>query len=301
MRPIKRFEFTPILGWSASRYDTFKTCRRRYYYTYYAKFDPEYPANIINRLKKMTSIPLEIGNIVHDIIKVLLERLQKTEQQIDSARFYHYARKITEQYCQKTFSEIYYKAINQLNIDDIYETVRMILSNLLNSQRFMWVIQNAIKNKDQWVIEPSGYGQTVINGLKAYCKVDFLFPVDDVLYIMDWKTGKADKDKHHKQMLGYTAWAAFHFDHDPEKIHPIIAYLKPEYAEDTLRISQPDTNNFADTVKKETQEMYDFCTHIEDNIPKEKTLFEKTTIKVFCDYCNFRELCNSTSAIKPIT
>ena len=249
----------------------------------------------------MTSIPLEIGNIVHDIIKVLLERLQKTEQQIDSARFYHYARKITEQYCQKTFSEIYYKAINQLNIDDIYETVRMILSNLLNSQRFMWVIQNAIKNKDQWVIEPSGYGQTVINGLKAYCKVDFLFPVDDVLYIMDWKTGKADKDKHHKQMLGYTAWAAFHFDHDPEKIHPIIAYLKPEYAEDTLRITRPDTNNFADTVKKETQEMYDFCTHIEDNIPKEKTLFEKTTIKVFCDYCNFRELCNSASAIKPIT
>jgi len=151
----------------------------------------------------------------------------------------------------------------------------------------MWLLQNAIKNKDQWVIEPPGYGQTVINGLKAYCKVDFLFPVDDVLYIMDWKTGKADSGKHHKQMLGYTAWAAFHFGHDPEKIQPIIAYLKPDYNEETLRITRPDTDNFADTVKKETHEMYNFCTSIKDNLPKGKDLFEKTSNSIFCNYCNF--------------
>lgn len=291
MNPIKQFNFTPILGWSASRYDTFKTCQRRYYYTYYAKFDPEHTANKINQLKKMTSIPLEIGNIVHDIIKTLLERLQKTDQQINSKKFYEYARNITEQYCKKTFAEIYYKEIDQLDIDDIYSNVHLILSNLLNSQRFMWVIQNAIKSKDQWVIEPPGYGQTIINGLKAYCKVDFLFPVDDVLYIMDWKTGKADNKKHHKQMLGYTAWASFHFDHDPEKIHPIIAYLKPDYVEDTLQITRPDTDHFANTVKDETHEMYNYCNSIEENIPKQKDLFEQTTNKVFCNYCNFRELC----------
>lgn len=291
MNPIKKFDFTPILGWSVSRYDTFTTCRRRYYYTYYAKFDPEYSADKINRLKKMTSIPLEVGNIVHDIIKVLLERLQKTDQQIDARRFYNYARKITEQYCQKTFSEIYYNEINQLDIDEIYESVRLNLSNLLNSQRFMWLLQNAIKNKDQWVIEPPGYGQTVIKGLKAYCKVDFLFPVDDELYIMDWKTGKADQAKHSKQMIGYSAWAAFHFDHAPEKIRPIIAYLKPDYAEETLSVSQSDTDRFADIVENETREMYTYCANIEENIPKEKSLFEKTTVSIFCDYCNFRELC----------
>jgi len=291
MNPIKQFEFTPILGWSASRYDTFNTCRRRYYYTYYAKFDPEFSANKINQLKKMTSVPLEIGNIVHDIIKVLLERLQKTEQQIDARRFYNYARNITEQYCKKTFSEVYYKEIDQVNIDDIYENVRRILSNLLNSQRFIWIIKNAVQNKRQWVIEPPGFGQTIINDLKAYCKVDFLFPVENVLYIMDWKTGKADKKKHQKQMLGYTAWASFHFNHDPEKIHPIIAYLKPDYIEDTLCITRSDTDNFAETVKKETYKMYEFCTSIEDNLPKGKEIFEKTTNKVFCNYCNFRELC----------
>ena len=81
------------------------------------------------------------------------------------------------------------------------------------------------------MIEPPGYGQTEINGLKAYCKVDFLFPVEDMIYIMDWKTGKADTDKHTKQMIGYSAWASYHFEHAPEKIQPIIAYLKPDYSE----------------------------------------------------------------------
>lgn len=291
MNPIKRFDFTPILGWSVSRYDTFKTCLRRYYYTYYAKFDPEHNANKINRLKKMTSIPLEIGNIVHDIIKVLLERLQKTEQPIDGNRFYAYARKITGQYCKKPFSEIYYDEIRQIDVDEVYENVRLILSNLLNSQRFVWLIGNALKSKDHWVIEPPGFGQTVINGLKAYCKVDFLFPVDDILYIMDWKTGKADQNKHCKQMIGYSAWAAFHFKHNPSKIQPIIAYLKPDYTEETLNVTQSDTDHLAELVKNETLEMYEFCSDIENNIPKEKAFFEKTDICVFCDYCNFRELC----------
>ena len=291
MHPIKKFDFTPILGWSASRYNTFQTCQRRYYYTYYAKIDPEHPVNKINQLKKMTSIPLEIGNIVHDIIKVLLERLQKTEQQIDTARFYDYARKTTDQYCKKPFAEIYYNEIDRLNLDDIFEKIRMSLSNLLNSNRFKWLITNAVKNKDRWVIEPPGFGQTVINGLKAYCKVDFLFPIDDIFYIMDWKTGKQDNIKHHKQMLGYTAWAAFHFDHDPSKINPIIAYLKPDYIEDTLTVSRSDTGNFAETVKKETREMYAFCAKIEENIPNKKDKFKKTDNKIFCDYCNFRELC----------
>ena len=288
---LKKFDFTPILGWSVSRYDTFKTCRRRYYYTYYAKFDPEFSADRINRLKQMTTIPLEVGNIVHDIIKALLERLQKTHQAIDKDRFYHYARNVTGQYCKKPFAEIYYNEIERLDVDGIYDNVRLNLANLLDSSRFAWLLKNAVKTKERWVIEPPGYGQTEINGLKAYCKVDFLFPIDDMIYIMDWKTGKADTDKHTKQMIGYSAWASYHFEHAPEKIQPIIAYLKPDYSEDTVHVTRADTDRFGETVKQETREMYAYCADIESNIPKEKALFEKTTIPVFCNYCNFRELC----------
>ncbi len=55
-------------SWSASRHDTFATCRRRYYYSYYAALDdPE-----IHRLKKLSALPLWAGSVVHDTIEAFL-------------------------------------------------------------------------------------------------------------------------------------------------------------------------------------------------------------------------------------
>ena len=73
---IKKFPFTSILGWSVSRYDIFNNCKRQYYYSYYGKFDKDFPTVKINELKSLTSVALETGNIVHDIICILLKRLQ---------------------------------------------------------------------------------------------------------------------------------------------------------------------------------------------------------------------------------
>ena len=37
----EKFDYTPILGWSVTRYDKFLTCKRQYYYEYYGKYDPD--------------------------------------------------------------------------------------------------------------------------------------------------------------------------------------------------------------------------------------------------------------------
>jgi hypothetical protein len=292
MYELKRFDFTPILGWSVSRFDLFNLCKRQYYYNYYAKYDKEFPRSKIDKLKKMTSIPLEIGNLVHDVIKTLLERLQTSDSEINHEKFYDYAKRKTEQYCnQKEFSEIYYNEIDQLNIDEIFTKVEICLKNILNSKRFNWLFTEALKFKSNWIIEPPGYGETRINELKAYCKVDFLFPFDDSMYIMDWKTGKADDEKHNKQLIGYSTWASFHFGQEPEKIVPILAYLNPEYKETEIRVNEFDIQEFSSKVKDETEEMYSFCVDVEENIPKEKDNFSKTPFSKICDYCNYRELC----------
>ena len=55
-------------SWSASRHDTFMSCKRRYYYSYYASVDdPE-----IYRLKKLSALPLWAGSVVHDTIEAFL-------------------------------------------------------------------------------------------------------------------------------------------------------------------------------------------------------------------------------------
>lgn len=289
---IKRFGYSDILGWSVSRYEKFLLCKRQYFYDYYAKYDTQYPRAIINTLKAMTSMPLEIGNIVHDTIKTLLERLLKSEGPIDADKFIEYGRRKTDEYCKsKMFTEVYYKEIDKVNVDEIYDAVRINLSNFITSKRFLWITNKAINNKYGWVIEPPGFGETRINNLKAYCKVDFLFPVDDKLYILDWKTGKQNENKHKKQLVGYTTWASYHFEKSPEMIVPIVVYLQPEYSEMSLQFNELDLQEFTGLVESETQDMYSYCKNTELNIPKEKEEFSKTNNATICRFCNYKELC----------
>ncbi|MBW2709724.1 MAG: PD-(D/E)XK nuclease family protein [Deltaproteobacteria bacterium] len=289
---MRQFVFTPKLGWSVSRYNLFETCKRQYYYNYYAKYDPEHPAKKILALKKMTSIPLEVGNIVHDVNKTLLERLKITAKDIDKARFYDYAEKMTQAYVQaKTFQEIYYGRMTSVGAERVFEKVRISLENFLNSDRLTWLIDFAVHKKDEWLIEPPGYGETRIGGMKAYCKVDFMFPVHDRLFIMDWKTGKPDLKKHRRQMVGYTAWAAYHFEKEPAKISPIVAYLHPDYKEIDITVNSSDIEAFAKQIRKETADMNKFCQDVQKNIPKDKALFTPQKSRL-CDYCNFRALCD---------
>ncbi|MBT4288741.1 MAG: hypothetical protein HOD92_15545 [Deltaproteobacteria bacterium] len=293
MDKIKKFEFTSILGWSSSRYDLFTSCKRKYFYNYYAKFDEDFTKAHIDALKRLTSIPLEIGNIVHDVNKVILERLQKTARPIDPARFQQYILNTTMEYCHaKTFQEIYYQKLNQINFEnDVFPKVNLALNNFLQNQRFNWLLSDALPASDQWVVEPGGFGETRINNLKAYCKVDFLFPVGDELFIIDWKTGKAHTEKHKKQMLGYTSWASYHYGIPAEKIVPIVVYLLPDYQETSIRFNQTDIEHFNQQVKDETVQMYEYCTNVNENVPRIKSDFPLTEQKIFCNYCSYKELC----------
>jgi hypothetical protein len=292
MPELKRFDFSTILGWSVTRYDQFKVCERQYYYNYYGKYDPENDPGYIMELKRMTTIPLEVGNIVHDVIKTLLERLQKTTKPIDQVRFYEYARRKSDRYCnEKTFAEVFYKETESVDLDDIFKKVKECSDNLMISHRFQWLAREAVRNQADWLIEPPGYGETRIDGMKAYCKVDFLFPMGEELVIIDWKTGKPSREKHFRQLTGYTAWAAYHFDHDPARIVPITAHLFPEYEERQISVNEFEIQEFATRVRDETAEMYAKCIDVNENIPREKEAFQMTTHVNICKHCNFRELC----------
>ncbi|MEO8502086.1 MAG: PD-(D/E)XK nuclease family protein, partial [Vicinamibacteria bacterium] len=55
-------------AWSASRHDTFATCPRKYYYSYYGILeDPE-----VQRLKQLSALALWAGSVVHETIEDFL-------------------------------------------------------------------------------------------------------------------------------------------------------------------------------------------------------------------------------------
>lgn len=289
---IKTFPYSNILGWSVSRYDVFNNCKRQYFYSYYAKFDKEIPLEKITGLKALTSFALEVGNIVHDVIRDLLLRLQKSSKPINKKNFIKYAMKMTEDYCAaKTFAEVYYGQKQTLTARDIFPAVNKILENFLQSEKLKWIFETALNSNENWIIEPAGFGETRINGYKAYCKVDFLIPADNKIFILDWKTGKQDIVKHSKQLTGYSLWAGYHFETPAEDILPAIVYLSPAYSEYCIKVTGEILDNFKKQVEEETKQMYEYLQNINDNIPKPKEEFKKTENGFFCKYCNYREIC----------
>jgi len=289
---IKRFPYTDILGWSISRYDKFLNCKRQYFYDYYGKFDKEFSVEKIQQLKALTSTALEIGNIVHDTIRDLLIRLQKTAKPIDKKRFLQYTLNKTKLYCNsKTFSEVYYKQTEIIDETTLFPAIEKILNNFLYSSRLKWIFETAIKTSPYWIIEPDGFGETRINNYKAYCKVDFLIPTEDKIFILDWKTGKKDIAKHSRQLIGYALWACYHFNVSCENVFPTISYLQPAFEEYNVNLTENDLNLLSEQVVEETNQMYQYLTDINKNIPKEKECFEKTQKTFLCKYCNYKEIC----------
>ena len=291
----RRYPFTPILGWSVSRYDKFETCKRHYWYDYYAKkYDSEVMPQKLDFLRSLTSTHLEIGNLVHDLIATLLHRLRRSVAPIDTRKVLDYGADMVDRAIRtKTFLELYYHQQEQIDSDDLRDRVNTCLNNYLDSHWYRWVISDALPQRGDWVIEPNDFGEIRINGMKAYCKVDFLFPTHDgSLYIVDWKTGKIDREKHRRQMMGYVLYAMDIFNVAPDRVRPVIVYLGDVYEELVYSFTQSDLDEFTDQIGRETREMYHYCENVEENIPKAKDMFPQHVRKL-CAYCNYQELCES--------
>jgi CRISPR/Cas system-associated exonuclease Cas4 (RecB family) len=240
----------------------------------------------------MTSVALEVGNVVHDVLEAFLRRLKKSDSNIDKNRFFQFARqKANDYFSRKTFIEIYYGQKDYIDKELLFKKIDSCLNNFINSPIYSWIFMKAITNRKNWMIEPEGYGETRLNGVKAYCKMDFLFPVDDYIYILDWKTGKKSEFKHTNQLIGYAAAASNNFKIPWNIILPKIIYLYPEFDEFEIDLREDDFENLFQKVVSQTEEMYSYCSDVEKNIPVPIDKFQKTPSKQICNYCNFQELC----------
>ena len=289
---MKTFSFTSELGWSVSRYDVFQSCKRKYYHQYYAKHDEPALRDRALLLKSMTTVPLEIGNIAHDVMESILHRLIKSSQPVDIDRLEKFVHQKAQEYVtSKKFLEVHYKEQEQISWEPIAERAFGSIKNIVTSERFAWILELPQSSKDQWMIEPAGFGETRIEGMKAYCKVDFMLPHEETIYIMDWKTGKPDPEKHRKQLIGYSLFAKYHFDGRFAQIVPMVCYVKEGYEEVQPEITDADISAFVETVRSETAEMKSYNLDEMKNTPKMKASFAMTDNISSCRFCEYRELC----------
>ena len=293
---LPSFAFTPQLGWSTTRSETFRACRRRYFYQYYGKFDPEIPLGRILQLKGLSSIPMTVGNAVHDVLASLLKRLLRTATPIDRQRFTrHTERTLDGLLSGLELMETYYKQRPQPELSELLEPVQACLDRFLASERYSWV-RDQLSSDPPWLIEPDGYGETRLRGQKIYAKVDVLIRVPGQTVILDWKSGRQDAAKHTRQLLGYSAWAEHNLKIPADEIRCVLAYLQPDYQELEKQPSAAELDGLAVEVAAEIQQMQALCKDPERNIPLEKDAFPLTDNAGICRNCQYRELCDRIDA-----
>ena len=290
--PFPEYEFSSDLGWSFTRRKAFESCKRRYWYDYYNRWDPEIERESIMQLKGLSSTPMLIGEVVHILMASIAKRLLRSRAEIDRDRFNIYARKaLTNALNNCDFQEIHFGHCSEISADELWLRLQTFMESYLSSDRYRW-LHEEWDPEQVYLIDPDGYGETRLAGMKIYAKPDLLVHDEHGMLIIDWKTGRRDASDHSLQVAVYAAWAREVLEQPASKIRVADAYLKPPYCEETLRCSESELDAVVKQVRSERASMQAMCIDVVENKPLEKEKFHMTEDTEACRLCNYRELCH---------
>ncbi len=315
-------------GWSVSRESMFDSCLRRYYFHYYLSWggwERQAPriAREAFRLKRLTSLPLWRGQLVHyittkvlaslrakgripafeDVSRYTLERFE-TQLEFSSSKKYltepkkkggrlnidwlalfehEYGRPLSPEKLQKTRDECLTAMKGLLESD--------ILAAIAETDPDHWAIENIDLAEFAQVFE--------FEGAKVFAKTDLMYrSTDGSFNIVDWKTfsakssGKGNTGKARVQLGVYGYYAASILGEPLDRIRLIEVNLLDGGATVEYSISNDD--------------LEEFYRHIHDGIDKLSSVLIKGDIarneagppglfpKVdngLCRYCNFYRIC----------
>ena len=78
---------------------------------------------------------MEIGNVSHDVIQSVLERLLKSTAPIDTEKLEAHLKNIICSRLEKNFFETYYDELEKIELDQLFEKTIACLNNFLSSER----------------------------------------------------------------------------------------------------------------------------------------------------------------------
>lgn len=221
-------------SWSASRHDTFASCKRRYFYAYYAAVDdPE-----IYRLKKLSALPLWAGSVVHETIEEFLksrDSLPDRAEQEALVRAAVHSRMLGDwreseagSLRFRLFEHEYGVAVEPEDKKIAVGTVMRSLRNFFGSPT---LAEALAVGRERW-LSVEDLVSFEVDGVPVYLRMDLAYrDHHDRVVIVDWKTGRGEGRFNEVQMAGYALYAASRgWVEDPESLRTELAYLAiPRY------------------------------------------------------------------------
>ncbi len=280
-------------SWSASRHDTFASCRRRYYYAYYAALeDPE-----IRRLKKLSALPLWAGSVVHDTIEQFLKTndgLPAPGQQeaivrgaVHATMLAHWRESEAGAGGFRLFEHEYGVPVEQqdkrLAVTIVMRSLRHFfasraLARALAAGRSRWLALEDLVSFD-------------VSGTEVFLRMDLAYRDEDGrVVIVDWKTGRREGRFNEVQIAGYALYAACQgWVREPEEITTELDYLVVPKAV-RRNVTRRQIEHARRFIERSARDMRALLADPVENVAREQD-FPRIDRPQVCRRCNFRRLC----------
>jgi CRISPR/Cas system-associated exonuclease Cas4 (RecB family) len=224
----------PSFSWSISRHDCFATCRRRYFYSYYAA--PEDPE--IHRLKRLSALPLWTGSVVHETIEKVLRKFDRMPSDVEQEALVReavHSQMLGEWRESEAGSERFRLFEHEYGVpvdpEDKKIAVGTVMRSLRNFFKSETLRQAFAAGREQWLtledLVSFKVGETSV-----YLRMDLAYrQADGRVVIVDWKTGRSEGRFNEIQLAGYALCAVEHgWVGEPEELTTELAYLAiPRY------------------------------------------------------------------------
>jgi CRISPR/Cas system-associated exonuclease Cas4 (RecB family) len=301
-------------SWSASRHDSFATCKRRYYYSYYAAAsDPE-----IRRLKKLSALPLWAGSVVHDTIEAFLranDRLPSLEDQEALIRSVVHSGMLSswresEAFVQaaearlppaaspdaaaeaarepfRLFEHEYGIPIEQ---EDKRLAVNIVMRSLKNFFKSETLRRALEVGRERW-LALEDLVSFHVDDVEVLLRMDLAYrDHDGRVVIVDWKTGRGEGRFNEVQVAGYALYAAEQgWVGEPEEISTELNYLVIPKAV-RRSVDRRKIDHARSFIRKSAGTMKSLLLDAALNLARleDFPMIERPSV---CRRCNFRRLC----------
>jgi len=216
-------------SWSLSRHDTFATCRRRYFYSYYASADdPE-----VQRLKKLSALPLWAGSVVHETIESVLktrDALPSAEEQEALIRSAVHGQMLGEWRESEAGSLRFRLAEHEYQVPVEPEDKKIVVGIVMRSLRNFFrseVLRDLFAvGRERW-LTVEDLVSFHVGDVEVFLRMDVAYrDRDGRVVIVDWKTGRAEGRFNEVQLAAYALYASEKgWVHDAQEIRTELSYL----------------------------------------------------------------------------
>jgi CRISPR/Cas system-associated exonuclease Cas4 (RecB family) len=216
-------------SWSASRHDTFATCRRRYYYSYYASLEDDE----VRRLKKLSALPLWAGSVVHDAIESFLrtnDRVPSPEEQEALVRSVVHSGMLADWRESEAGSPRFRLFEHEYDVPVAAEDKRIAVNTVMRSLKHFFrseTLRHALDaGRDRW-LALEDLVSFHVGEVEVFLRMDLAYrDRDGRVVIVDWKTGRGEGRFNEIQVAGYALYATEKgWVGDPEEISTELSYL----------------------------------------------------------------------------